>query len=362
MNQHYVPKVYLKNFSKTKGKDYFVNVYDKVNDRYFETNIKNICSETNLYTLNKNSKVAKHVLAVEKIYSDLIEPMYAKAYSILTNDNIFHISNLQRIEIIIGLFQFYYRNPIIFRKSLNIHLDNIQVLYESAFFENRKGLTYLDEDFSFSEWTLDGIQAFFIDKLLNMFKEQHIGATSELGTFHEFTIIEVEKILDDSTNFLTNDNPLFYDDLLSKTDNPFLKSNEFMIPLDKKHLVKIYHDNTKKINFIYRCKTLNVNVNLVNEDIYNRASRFIIGEKETFNDLKKLKEYFDSTSLEPKINFIKQILNDKKLMDQNKEGFEILKYYYNRYLENKTLSDQEENELMLEIQELNKATKRKKIT
>src|SRR6478752_10280578 len=126
MNQHYVPRVYLKNFAKAKGRDYYVNVYDKINDRYFETNIKNICSETNLYTLDENNRVAKHVLSVEKIYSDFIEPIYAKAYSILTNEEIFYISDLQRVEILVGLFQFYYRNPIIFRKSLKIHLENIQ--------------------------------------------------------------------------------------------------------------------------------------------------------------------------------------------------------------------------------------------
>jgi hypothetical protein len=225
MNQHYVPRVYLKNFGEKKGTEYYVNVYDKQKDKYFKTNIKNICSETDLYTLDETNQVAKHILAVEKVYSDFIEPLYAKAYNILTNDKIFSIDNLQRVEILIGIFQLYFRNPIIFRKNLDLHVQKIKELHIIALVENKKGLTYQDEDFSFKEWTLEGIQEFIIDKLLKVFKEQHIIATAQLGSFHEFTVIEVEKIIDDSANFLTNDNPLHFEDMLSKTENPFLKCN-----------------------------------------------------------------------------------------------------------------------------------------
>lgn len=126
-------------------------------------------------------------------------------------------------------------------------------------------------------------------------------------------------------------------------------------------MVKIYHDNTKKINFIYRCKTLAGNVNIVNDNILEKGSRFIIGEIETFNELKKYKEYFIDTSLDLKIQVIQNILGNEKLSNESKEGTEILKYYYNKYLENKTLTQQDEHEMMLKIRELNKESKKQKI-
>lgn len=361
MNQHYVPRVYLKNFARKKGTDYYVHVYDKIKDRYFETNIKNICSETNLYTLDENNEVAKHVLTVEKIYSDFLEPIYAKAYRILTNEKIFYLNDLERVEILVGLFQFYYRNPNIFRESVEIHLKNIETLYKESISKGKRGLTYLEEDFSFSEYTLEKTQNYITNLLLKTFKEQHIIATSELGSFHEFTVIEVEKIMDDSANFLTNDNPLFFQDILSQTKNPFLKSTEFIIPLDKKHVVKIYHDNQKKMNFIYRCRTLNGNVTLMNDDIYEKSTRFVIGDKETFENLNKMKGLLDDTSLELKIRIIEQILKNPALRNESKEGTEILERYYNKYLENNTLSDQDQYELILDIQKVNKKTKQGKI-
>ncbi|MCB0616995.1 MAG: DUF4238 domain-containing protein, partial [Phaeodactylibacter sp.] len=43
MHQHYVPRIYLKNFGLKKKNEFFVNVYN-VNDKTnFTANIKNIC-------------------------------------------------------------------------------------------------------------------------------------------------------------------------------------------------------------------------------------------------------------------------------------------------------------------------------
>ncbi len=360
MNQHYVPRVYLKNFGKKKGREYYVNTFDKIENRNFYTNIKNICSETDLYTLEHPYKYAKHNLVIEKIYSDFIEPMYAKTYKILTNDNVFNISDIERAEILISIFQLYFRNPIIFKKRVDLHIAEINNLYSIALSKKEKGLTYLDEDFSFREWTIEQIIEFNIEKFTRLFKEKHINATVHIGAFHEFTIIEVQKIECES-NFLTNDNPLFFEDIISNNENPFLKSNEFTIPINKKYLVRIYHDNTKQVNLIYRCKILNGSVNMINDEIFKRSSRFIIGEKKDFDELKQHKEMFDSTSLELKIDVLKQILTNEKLVKENDEGIKLLKYYYNKYLENNTLTKLEEYQMVMKFKELNRNAKIRKI-
>ncbi|CAM3421872.1 DUF4238 domain-containing protein [Flavobacterium chungbukense] len=360
MNQHYVPRVYLKNFGKQKGREFYVNTFDKIENRNFYTNIKNICSENDLYTLEHPYKYAKHNLVVEKIYSDFIEPLYAKTYKILTNDNIFEISDIERAEILISIFQFYFRNPIIFRKSIDLHTEKIKNLFETATLKKEKGLTYLDEDFSFREWNLEQIIEFYVEKLVRLFKEKHIIGTAQIGNIHEFTIIEVQKIECES-NFLTNDNPLFLEDILSTDENPSLKSNEFSIPINKKYLVRIYHDNTKRVNLIYRRTIPNGSVNLINDDIFKQSSRFVIGEQVDLEELKKYKKMFDSTSLDLKIDFIKQILSNENLLKESDEGAKVLIFYYKKYLKNKTLTKLEEHEMIMKFKDLNQKLKIKKI-
>lgn len=51
-NQHYVPRWYLKYFADEKGR---VCVYDKAENRYFKTNISNICSESYFHAVGKSS-------------------------------------------------------------------------------------------------------------------------------------------------------------------------------------------------------------------------------------------------------------------------------------------------------------------
>lgn len=361
MNQHYVPRVYLKNFAKKKGKEYHASVFDKNTSKYFETNIKNICAENNVYTLPENNLVAKHELAIENLYANYMEPVYEKAYGTLTNDDIFSITKAHRIEIIVGIFHLYFRNPILLKRQIGVHFENIRVEYENAIKNNVKGLTYLEEDFSFREWNLEEIQQSIFDKLIGVFKEQHLLATREITASHESTVIEVQKIMDDSCNFLSNDNPLFFLDVISGSGNPFLKSNEFTIPLNKKYAAKFYHDNTKRKDLIYRCKTLSGNVNMLNDEIYNRSFRFVIGNQETLNDLQKHKRLFDETSVDLKVSLMEQILSNEKIMKESDQGTEIIRKYYNLYLENKTLADVEQHEMLKEIKKLNAITKQQKI-
>src|ERR1700744_2929328 len=118
MNQHYVPRVYLKNFAERKGNEYFIDVYDKTNEKVFNTNITNICAERHLYTLDDEDKINGDTMAIEKMFAIGFEPMYQRAYDILVNDNISDITNHQREEILSSVLQLYTRNPRILRISI----------------------------------------------------------------------------------------------------------------------------------------------------------------------------------------------------------------------------------------------------
>lgn len=60
--QHYVPRVYLKNFSIFNGKEHYIWVFDKENDKIFQTNIKEIAFEEEFYDKINEDQVTENIL------------------------------------------------------------------------------------------------------------------------------------------------------------------------------------------------------------------------------------------------------------------------------------------------------------
>ena len=60
--QHYVPRVYLKNFSKNNGKEYYIYCFDKQNNKSFQTNIKDIAFEKEFYDKISEEQVTEKTL------------------------------------------------------------------------------------------------------------------------------------------------------------------------------------------------------------------------------------------------------------------------------------------------------------
>lgn len=360
MNQHFVPRVYLRSFSSKKGKEYFIDVYDKKEDRNFNTNIKNICAEKDLYTLDEDNTVAKDILAIEKIYAQGLEPIYKYAYDLLTNDRVRKINNYQRAQILLGVFQMYMRNPRLLRYSNIVHRKRIKALCNNARDNGIKGITYLDEDFSFSEWEDEQIIKYFTDKATKLYKEKHIIGTKEIGEFHQFARFEVFRIVDDS-EFLTSDNPLIFQDIVTKDENPLLKSKEFTLPLNPKCAVKVFHDNTKELNEIKRCIFPNGSVGILNDTLYNQSSRFLLGSKEGLNKYFKIIKFLSGTELEKKIDIMRQVVTKIPVTEETKEGHKILEYYLEKYDQDRTLSNLDQHKMMQRINKIAASIKGQKI-
>lgn len=257
MNQHYVPRAYLKNFAEKRGSEYFVDVYDKHLKKIFNTNITNICAERHLYTLDDDSKINGDAMAIEKMFAVGFEPMYQGAYDILINDDITLITAEQRQEIVSSVIQLYTRNPRILKFSLDHHITQIQGAYADAIKEAKKGMTYLEEDYSFREWTEQAIVDHVTAQVTKGFKIGNIHRLVEVGSFHEFAKLEVRKIKGPSTYF-TSDNPLTAEDKVTQYAHPLDRSVEFTIALNPKYLLRIYHDNQHDLNYIWRTPCLNV--------------------------------------------------------------------------------------------------------
>jgi hypothetical protein len=60
--QHYVPRVYLKNFSHFNGKEHYIWVFDKETENIFQTNIKDIASEEEFYDKITEEQITEKTL------------------------------------------------------------------------------------------------------------------------------------------------------------------------------------------------------------------------------------------------------------------------------------------------------------
>lgn len=351
MNQHFVPRLYLKQFSIKNGKEYFVDVYDKKEKCSFKANIKKICAENDLYTLD--SDLHKDIYTIEKIYSEFIEPMYQKAYDILTNDKIFLISDQERLEIFIGVIQLFQRNPRVLNNTIKFHFTEIEKLFIIATKENKKGLTYLSEDFSFREWNVEAIKQHFIEIITKDFKEEHLKRTMEIADYHKYAKIEVIKILDNST-FITSDFPFISEDIVTKNENPFFRSKQFTIPLNPSYALKIYHDNTKELNIIYRLEIPHGNGTTasINSNIDEKSIRFLIGSRISFEEYFKMAEFLKDMSIESIINAFEQIIDKIPITEDQIDGFNMLKYYVEKHKRQGILDHQEQSEMCQKMHEL----------
>jgi hypothetical protein len=345
VNQHYVPRVYLKNFATKVGKEFFIDVFDKIDNRYFKANIKKVCSESDFYTLSKDTSVAKDILAIEKVYGEHIEPMYSRAYKILTDDNISKISDMQRIEIILGVLHFRMRNPKILKNALAHHETSIASLYKESKERGLKGLTYDHEDFSFREYSLEQIIGLHAEKVIETFKENHILGTTQISNMHEFAKLEIN-ISQEGSFFIASDNPLATEDYTTKLENPLARSSEFTFPLDNRHMLKILHDNTIEPYSIKRKVIPDGNVHLLNSTIYKQSSRFLFGPKEVFDNYFKLDKSLDEASDGLIMDLLEQIVKGIKPSIDTIDSYNILSEFYTKH-KSQTNITHEEKQLMM---------------
>ncbi|QQM25334.1 DUF4238 domain-containing protein [Elizabethkingia sp. M8] len=362
MKQHYVPKVYLKNFGKKNKRNYTIEVYDKQEKKFFKVLTDNILSITNLYTLDLPNKKSENPLIVENVYSDFIEPMFDRAMKILFDEKRTYINNFERSEIIISILHLLYRNPHVFSRMIDEHIINIQNLYDEALKANKSEFHYLDETYIIENFNIEVIRCDVSSKIEKIFRENHLDLTAAFSEMHEFLIIEVHTIEDDST-FFTNDNPIFFEDItFNKSNNPFKKTVEFSLPLSKKHFVKLFHDKNMIVNYIYRQKISNFSVSLINNETISKAKRFVICNENDYQKFLEHKEVIDDTSIHRKMDFLKQIIEDCERGNNKDDTYYLLKLYYEKYKkQNNDLSKIDEYIMMQEFKKLNAKNKISKI-
>lgn len=340
MIQHYVPRVYLKNFATKRKKGYFVDVYDKTNERRFTTNIKNICGELHLYTLDENKH--KDPFIIENIYSRIFEPIYDEVYRNLINDRLIQINPIIRDRILGAVFQLYFRNSKILLDAIESHTSNIRTIFHQTKKANQGAFRYFDYEF----YTLKDLEVQiqeFEDHLRESFKLDHAKGFYNLMKKNDSQIICVYKVIDDS-KFLTCDNPLKSFNVDGSKKNPFLRVSQFFMPLNEQYCLYLFNDKTKNPNIIYRENVVNGKTSLVNGYMIENSIRFVIGDYKEIETLNQLEEIVNSeyeTNDEKFIQFTKDVMRLMKIENQPEEHLKIYQDVIELYEKNGKLTKED---------------------
>lgn len=92
--QHYVPRLYLKNFSIRKVDKFFINCYNKTNSTKFTTNIRNIAAENYFYDTDHDAEQE-----VEKILGEFEGSCNISYEKLLQTEDLNSLSQEEKIAI-----------------------------------------------------------------------------------------------------------------------------------------------------------------------------------------------------------------------------------------------------------------------
>ena len=348
-NQHYVPKTYLKNFAILKGKQLFVDVYDLWEKKGFRSNIKNICGEKDLYTLNKEEH--PDILAIESgMYGGYLEPMYDEVYGLLTDDSVVTITDKQRAQILFSVYQLYFRNPIHLKNAINMQLSILELRYNEAKSNEIDEIIFIDEKYDIKNMSLMELQEKFSEFIRDSFKTGHIERYLELVRARTHDSIIIYKITDDSS-FITSNNPLSNFSIHNFTSHdPFVGDMQFLLPLNGKYCLSLDKNKGIDPNEIPRIDIDKIFSRAVNKLIVDRAPRFIIGSKEAIQDFTtNYAGFYSNTINSQTIDFIKDVY--KRCIEETPE-LSFMKFYIDIYDTTGTLSEEQYSEMTLKYAEI----------
>ena len=276
-NQHYVPRVYLKNFSIKIKKEYSLYVYKKDDNNIFKTNIKNIAAEKDFYTVNnKKDNEGKEIdpYKYENIYSSIESELNKTLQEInqknnflcnektlkLTDDNIDKISKFIIVQMLRGKLCRAYEKEYYnyeFEKFKNQFFSEFDSKFIKNFLNN-----FLNDENNFKLITgIINTDPSRINRIANILKA---------GCWVIYCI-------KGDKEFITSDNPVVFYDLSNKNDGLFAdgilgESTMILFPLNNKMLLTVYCVNTL--------------VNRVIRENYHKGIKYVYDDKDSnFIDL-----------------------------------------------------------------------------
>lgn len=129
--QHFVPQVYLRNFAIRRKREHFVYCFDKLTQKIFKSNIKNVANQTAFYNFQdqKGKKVS-----IEHYFHDIENKLKPALDALNEKPNISTV--LENINVFSEFIILQETRTPIFRQSHDdlVRLANEQLKGEKLFF------------------------------------------------------------------------------------------------------------------------------------------------------------------------------------------------------------------------------------
>lgn len=234
----YVPRTYLQNFAQQKRGEYFINVLPKDSNRIFETNIKNICVETDIYSLPGATEKERQL--IENMYSELYEKGYDALYKLLTNETKETITTEERYSIVSFVVSMSYRNNSWGNFHNKLMDDTFEKAYSLTKDNGKDSFFFEDLEISIVGKTLEELQKENRKQdrpMIALVTAQKIFELTRLRVLGDFVSIVKAK---SGSEFITSDNPVsFKGKKINQRPIPFDPTNSLWMPIDKDHLLQI---------------------------------------------------------------------------------------------------------------------------
>lgn len=277
--QHFVPRVYLKNFGYKKNDDFYVNVLPKNQPigSMFESNTKKICAENHLYTLNGDIKSRQFL---ENIYSSIFENEYENLFNILTDDNILEISFEKKKSIISTVITMFYRTKKWLNEINSFNDESLKKIFTIC--EQLNLDHYTDSNgrkISIRGKSIQDLKGNKKAETKIPFVLSQLETAIKLIEIKQYDNIYVFKI-ENGEEFITSDNPVFAVNINNLSTIPFDMDNAYYLPISKTYLLSLFpRENLSVNNKIIRMTMNHDKVTKMNKVQLKNCDKFIIGSK-----------------------------------------------------------------------------------
>lgn len=310
-NHHYIPQSYLRNFSTERKGQNYINVRYK-GKKFHETNIRNICSENYFYSIPGIEDSSKN--SIEKFYSKDIDSFYPEITDIVTNDEIKSIDDTQREKIVSLVLNLYFRTPT-FLRYYEKHIEDIEKMIDDYHLgkSERYKIDFFGKTIDFRKIDYKTFKENIKDKGKQLFLSDHIKLFNEFVGYKKNDGIGITKI-EDSSKYITSDNPVIIRNALGDASNIFSKDNVIHLPINEKYLITLIPKNESSLKGTFHRISGSIDdVTGINFDIEKNSSKWIIGSKDGIDNHL---EHVNSVDNDPKTGeeFKKRTLAKAKVM------------------------------------------------
>nr|WP_293295861.1 DUF4238 domain-containing protein [Allomuricauda sp.] len=241
VNQHYIPRSYLKNFGvEGKKGNYFVDAYRLEDDLLLEQiSTKSICFKKNLYTI-PNADIDKK-FALEHHYAEHVDAEFPKIYKLLVDESVKVLTAEQNKQILYVCLSLYFRTPR-FLNHQNAFTD--QILDRMILYADEKGdvkFTFENKRHEFNLKDIDRVRSEFKERNRVNFLVEHLEKWKEFVDYKYDCTINVHRINDDNAPLITCDNPVSIRGMKTTRFNGLFDPNAVItMPLDTKYYLEIF--------------------------------------------------------------------------------------------------------------------------